>query len=57
VVTGFKMAVEKKSPEDVLHGNWFVLGDRAGKIRGYYEVADGVVAIKADIERLYEEKR
>jgi protein SCO1/2 len=57
VVTGFKMAMQRTSPEEVLHGNWFVLGDRAGKIRGYYDVADGVGAVKADVERLFEEKR
>jgi protein SCO1/2 len=31
----------------IAHGNWFVLADRRGKIRGYYEVDTGV-----DTERL-----
>lgn len=62
-VAGFKMAaqrVEKGAGEyDVLHGNWFVLGDRAGTIRGYYEVKETsqVDALADDVLRLEQEAR
>jgi len=42
VVSGFKMTADKvqkgAGEYDVVHGNWFVLGDGSGKIRGYYHV-------------------
>ena len=58
VVDGFKMTAEKTKNaaggNDVLHGNWFVLGDRSGDIRGYYEAKtdEDVDAIARDVERL-----
>jgi protein SCO1/2 len=52
VVDGFKMTMEKQSPTDVLHGNWLILGDRDGNIRGYFEVKTD-----ADVEDLEREVR
>jgi cytochrome oxidase Cu insertion factor (SCO1/SenC/PrrC family) len=61
VVQGFKVAAVREERDagahDVTHGNWFVLGDRAGNIRGYYSVdtdAD-VDSLAADIARLERE--
>ncbi len=40
VVSGFKVALEKlpkgANDYDVTHGDWFVLVDASGKLRGYY---------------------
>jgi protein SCO1/2 len=51
VVDGFKMSAAKvwtgANDYDVTHGNWFVLTDGAGKIRGYYPTEE-----TADFERL-----
>jgi protein SCO1 len=51
VVLGFKISAAKVSTGandyDVTHGNWFVLTDRAGAIRGYYPTEE-----PADFERL-----
>jgi len=51
VVLGFKVSAAKVSTGandyDVTHGNWFVLTDRAGVIRGYYPTEEA-----ADFERL-----
>lgn len=51
VVSGFKVALEKMpkgaSEYDVTHGDWFVLVDAAGNIRGYYTTDN-----PADITRL-----
>ena len=62
VVQGFKMSAAKvakgASDYDVTHGDWFVLVDRAGQIRGYYpteEPAD-VARLTADAERLDRER-
>ncbi len=42
VVSGFKVALEKlpkaANDYDVTHGDWFVLVDPSGNIRGYYSV-------------------
>ena len=63
VVLGFKMSAAKVSTGandyDVTHGDWFVLADRAGAIRGYYpteETAD-FERLVGDLERLEKEKR
>ncbi len=51
VVSGFKVAVEKlpkgANDYDVTHGDWFVLVDATGKLRGYYTTDDA-----KDYERL-----
>jgi protein SCO1/2 len=63
VVLGFKMSAAKvytgADDYDVTHGDWFVLTDGAGAIRGYYpteEPADFEKMV-ADVERLEKEKR
>ncbi|HEX3345411.1 MAG TPA: SCO family protein [Polyangiaceae bacterium] len=63
VVLGFKMSAVKVYMDagdyDVTHGNWFVLADGEGGIRGYYpteEKAD-FEKLVADTERLEKEKR
>jgi protein SCO1/2 len=47
VVKGFKMQYEKLKPIDpnatifnIMHGDWFVLVDGRGRIRGYYDTND-----------------
>jgi protein SCO1 len=44
VVLGFKVSAAKIAREandyDVTHGDWFVLVDRAGNLRGYYPVGE-----------------
>jgi protein SCO1/2 len=58
VVLGFKISAAKieKGANDyeVTHGNWFVLVDRAGDVRGYYAVDEpgDVAALYADARRL-----
>lgn len=51
VVSGFKVALEKlpKGPNeyDVTHGDWFVLVDAHGNLRGYYTTDQ-----PADVDRL-----
>jgi protein SCO1/2 len=61
VVLGFKISAAKvatgANDYDVTHGNWFVLTDRAGAIRGYYpteEPAD-FEHLVSDTERLERE--
>jgi protein SCO1/2 len=58
VVDGFKMTYAKADPsrgiEQIMHGNWFVLVDREGRIRGYYLSDDDrrVAALVEDAEAL-----
>ncbi len=58
VVQGFKVSAAKVArgadDYDVTHGDWFVLVDRMGQIRGYYGSEDGsdVGALVGDAERL-----
>jgi protein SCO1/2 len=58
VVQGFKMSAAKvargAADYDVVHGDWFVLVDRTGQIRGYYPTEDDVdfVRLTEDAERL-----
>jgi len=44
VVKGFKMAFSRADPSAglgaIMHGEWFVLVDRRGRIRGYYQISD-----------------
>jgi protein SCO1/2 len=44
VVKGFKVAFERADPSaglgSIMHGEWFVLVDRGGRIRGYYQISD-----------------
>jgi protein SCO1/2 len=51
VVAGFKVALEKlpkgANDYDVTHGNWFVLVDPTGKLRGYYTTDEAT-----DLDRL-----
>jgi protein SCO1 len=51
VVAGFKVALEKlpkgANDYDVTHGNWFVLVDPTGKLRGYYTTDE-----PTDLDRL-----
>ncbi|HEX4448724.1 MAG TPA: SCO family protein [Polyangiaceae bacterium] len=58
VVTGFKMAMEKlpkgTNDYDVTHGDWFVLIDPRGDIRGYYTVDEpkDLDRLMHDVQRL-----
>lgn len=58
VVFGFKVSAAKiargASEYDVTHGDWFVLVDRDGAIRGYYPTDDpgSLDPIVRDVERL-----
>jgi protein SCO1 len=62
VVEGFKVSAAKvwtgANDYDVTHGNWFVLTDRAGAIRGYYptEEAADFERLVSDTERLERER-
>ena len=53
VVSGFKMTAVREGA-NVVHGNWFILGDAQGNIRGYYETDtdDDVDIIARDAARL-----
>jgi cytochrome oxidase Cu insertion factor (SCO1/SenC/PrrC family) len=57
VVLGFKMTMQRKelgtNDYDVLHGNWFVVGDARG-VRGYFttESDDDLHAIADELSRL-----
>ncbi len=67
VVKGFKMQYEKIKPVDpdttivnIMHGDWFVLVDGKGRIRGYYDTTeqeklDGILA-DAEILARYPER-
>jgi protein SCO1/2 len=63
VVLGFKVSAAKiargASDYEVTHGNWFVVADRVGSVRGYYstEEASDFETLVADVERLEREKR
>jgi cytochrome oxidase Cu insertion factor (SCO1/SenC/PrrC family) len=63
VVLGFKVSAAKvaRGADDyeVTHGNWFVLADRQGALRGYYSTEDAsdFETLVADVERLEREKR
>jgi protein SCO1 len=56
VVQGFKVSAAKVASDagdyDVTHGDWLVLVDRAGQIRGYYGSDVGTDALVDDAERL-----
>jgi protein SCO1 len=58
VVSGFKVAMEKlpkgASDSDVTHGDWFVLVDAAGSLRGYYATDDpgGIDRLARDVGQL-----
>jgi protein SCO1/2 len=56
VVQGFKITAQRTGAgeQDILHGNWFVMGDGAGNIRGYYSVEndDEVDVVVRDLTRL-----
>ena len=58
VVFGFKVSAAKiargANEYDVTHGDWFVLVDRDGAIRGYYPTDDpgSLDPIVRDVERL-----
>jgi cytochrome oxidase Cu insertion factor (SCO1/SenC/PrrC family) len=62
VVLGFKVSAAKvargASEYDVTHGDWFVLVDRRGDIRGYYptDEASGLDAVVRDVRRLESER-
>jgi protein SCO1/2 len=63
VVLGFKVSAAKiehgANDTEVTHGNWFVLADRSGAIRGYYstEEPSDLDKLDGDVERLEREKR
>jgi protein SCO1 len=63
VVGGFKMSASKVTrgagDYDVIHGDWFVLVDRKGNLRGYYPTAtrEETAALVADLRRLEKESR
>jgi protein SCO1/2 len=58
VVSGFKVAMDKQprgaNDYDVVHGDWFVLVDAHGNLRGYYKTdeAKDVDRLMRDIKRL-----
>jgi cytochrome oxidase Cu insertion factor (SCO1/SenC/PrrC family) len=56
VVGGFKVALEKlpkgANDYDVTHGDWFVLVDPTGELRGYYTTDD-----PADLNRVLRDVR
>lgn len=59
VEEGFKVAMEGAEnpdvqPQEIIHGEHFVLVDRAGMIRGYYQVGDdeGIERLVGDVHRL-----
>jgi protein SCO1/2 len=58
VVSGFKVALEKlpkgANDYDVTHGDWFVLVDGSGNIRGYYTTDEptDVDRLSRDVSRL-----
>jgi cytochrome oxidase Cu insertion factor (SCO1/SenC/PrrC family) len=58
VVLGFKVSAAKvatgANEYEVTHGDWFVLVDAKGKLRGYYSTAEGADfdALVADVLRL-----
>jgi protein SCO1 len=62
-VRGFKVSTAKVAKGagdyDVIHGDWFVLVDRAGRLRGYYptDTAPDVDHLLDDVRRLDKEKR
>jgi protein SCO1/2 len=62
VVLGFKISAAKMSTGandyDVVHGDWLVLVDRTGDIRGYYPVGqdEEFGALVRDVKRLASEK-
>ena len=62
VVQGFKVSAAKiargASDSEVTHGDWFVLADAAGRIRGYYPTDDerDIEHVIEDAERLATEK-
>jgi protein SCO1/2 len=63
VVLGFKVSAAKvargANDYDITHGNWFVVADRAGALRGYYSTEDDAdfETLVADVERLERAKR
>jgi protein SCO1/2 len=63
VVLGFKVSAVKvatgANDYDVTHGDWFVLVDRAGAIRGYYPTEEDADfdRLAADAERLAKDAR
>lgn len=63
VVLGFKVSAARVAKgaddQEVVHGDWFVLVDRAGDIRGYYPTAEDaeMKTLVADVTRLAREKR
>ncbi|HEY8040253.1 MAG TPA: SCO family protein, partial [Polyangiaceae bacterium] len=63
VVLGFKVSAAKvatgANDYDVTHGDWFVLVDRVGAVRGYYptEEAQDFRRLVDDASRLDQEKR
>jgi protein SCO1/2 len=62
VVRGFKVSAAKfatgANDYDVTHGDWFVLVDAKGKLRGYYSTVEtsDVDRLAADAMRLEHEK-
>jgi len=62
VVVGFKMSAAKiakgADDYDVVHGEWFVLVDRRGNLRGYYPTGteDEVGALLRDVRRAERER-
>jgi protein SCO1/2 len=62
VVVGFKMSAAKiakgANDYDVVHGDWFVLVDRKGTIRGYYPTGTDAefAALFEDVRRLEKER-
>jgi protein SCO1/2 len=62
VVVGFKMSAAKiakgANEYDVVHGEWFVLVDRKGNLRGYYPTGteDEFAALLHDVRRVEKER-
>jgi protein SCO1/2 len=62
VVKGFKVMFERTDPAaglgSIMHGEWFVLVDRRGHVRGYYQIGDEarMTELFRDAERLAREE-
>jgi protein SCO1 len=63
VVRGFKMSAAKIARDadeyEVLHGEWFVLTDANGNVRGYYPTGtqEEMATLVHDLRRLERERR
>lgn len=53
VVGGFKIGMERSSAFQIMHGERFVLVDRQGRIRGFFDANDaGLKSLKTGLQKL-----